>query len=48
MKKKKKILLISLSTLFCVALVLGGWYWYASSTTNPWNAKFLRRWAINV
>ena len=41
MKKKKKILLISLSTLFCVALVLGGWYWYASTTTNPWNAATL-------
>ena len=39
--KKKKILLISLSTLFCVALVLGGWYWYASTTTNPWNAATL-------
>ena len=38
---KKKILLISLSTLFCVALVLGGWYWYASTTTNPWNAATL-------
>lgn len=46
--KKKKILLISLSTLFCIALLLGMLLPPPILGMLPPLVKFLRPWAINV